>query len=185
MGLPHLHVLAAEPRYEGSPQPGVNVLKVRAGNCECDTRTKMAKATDVGRDWRALCRNIDKMLDYLLPVFAGQTVKHRQVSREKISIRRKVLLTKTIEWLEVAVGNACCQDQRLKSFQNTKPSLRVSDIGCSLAANRTDCESLSVNCRDTPRRNPSNMVMKAMTFVLRNVRYRIAPLGDLTHRVAF
>lgn len=107
MGLPLLHVLAAEPWHEGSPQPGMNVLKVRAFNCECDTRTEMTKATDVSSDWRVPCCNLDKMLDDLLPVFAGQTVKHRQVSREEISIRRKVLLTKTIKWLEVTVGNAC------------------------------------------------------------------------------
>lgn len=165
MGLPLLHVLAAEPWHEGSPEPGVNVLKVRAGNCECDTRTEMTKATDVSCDWRVPCRNFDQMLDNFFPVLAWQTVKHRQVSRQEISVRRKVLLTKTIKWLEVAVGHACRQDERLKGFQDNKPSLRVSDIGSSVAAKSTDCERLSLTCPQTPKRNPSYMIGGAMTFV--------------------
>lgn len=103
-------------------------LKLRAGDRERDTSAHMTKATDVSCDWSVPCRNLDKMLDDLLPAFAGQTVKHRQMRRQKISIRWKVLLTKTIKWLEVAVGNARRQDQGLKSFQDTGPSMRVSEI---------------------------------------------------------
>jgi hypothetical protein len=97
----------------------------------------MTKATDVSCGWSVPCRNLDKMLDNLLPVFAGQTVKHRQMRCQKISIRRKVLLTKKIKWLEVAVGYACRQDQRLKGFQDTRPSMRVSEIQIELRLFRT------------------------------------------------
>ncbi len=79
MGLPLLHVLATQPRHEGSPQSGVDGPKLRAGNRERDTSADMTKVTDVSCDWSIPCRNLDKMLDNLLPAFAGQTVKHRQM----------------------------------------------------------------------------------------------------------
>jgi hypothetical protein len=185
MGLPLLHVLAAEPWHEGAPQPGVNVLKVRTGNCECDTRPEMTKATDLSCDWRAACRNLDKMLDNLLPVFAGQTMKHRQVSCEEVSIRRKVLLTKSIKWLEVAVGNAGRQDERLKGFQDTKPSLRVSDIVSSVAAKWADCETAVSDLPEAPGRSLAYMVGRVATFVGAELPLPGSPLCDMTHRVAF
>jgi hypothetical protein len=125
VGLPLLHVLATQPWHEGSPQLGVNVLKLRAGNRERHTRTEMTKATDVSRDWAVLGCYLDKMLDNLLPVFAGQTMKHRQMCCQKIPLRRKVLLAKTIKWLEVVVANACREDQGLERFQETRPSMCV------------------------------------------------------------
>jgi len=98
----------------------------------------MTKGTDIGCDWGMPGDNLDKMPDDLLPVFARQTVKHRQMRGQKISIRRKVLPTKTIKWLEVAVGNAGRQDQRLKGFQGIKPSsMRVSEIEIELRLFRT------------------------------------------------
>lgn len=111
MRLPHLHVLATQPWQEGSPQPGVNVLKVRAGNCECNTRAEMTKATDVSRDWAVLNGNCGHMRNQLISVFAGQTMKHRQVSRQEISIRRKVLLTQKIEWLKVVLLDMRREDE--------------------------------------------------------------------------
>lgn len=77
------------------------------------------------------------MLDNLLSAFAGQTVKHRPVGYQKISIRWKVLLTKTTKWLEVAVGNACREDQGLKGFHDTRPSMQVSKIQIELRLCRT------------------------------------------------
>ncbi|WP_343048701.1 PAS domain-containing protein [Rhizobium rhizoryzae] len=101
----------------------------------------MTKATDDSRDWSMPCRNIYQMLDNLFLVFAGNTVKHCQVGAKKVSVSRKVRLTKTVKRLKVAAANVCCQDQRLKRFQSTRPSLRVSEIEIELRlfrSSRTD-----------------------------------------------
>jgi hypothetical protein len=43
-----------------------------------------------------------------------------------------VVLTQKIERLEIAFLHACRQDERLKGFQDTRPSTRVSEIQIEL-----------------------------------------------------
>lgn len=101
--LPFAHVLRVQPMNESLCKPRADVVKLGARYREGNACAEMAKTGNLCPDFRGFFRDLGKVPDNCLGIFAGQAMKHRQMRMQEVSIWRKVSLTQAIERFEVGV----------------------------------------------------------------------------------
>lgn len=117
MRLPALLVLRVQIGLKPGFEPGMEQMKFRAIDPKSDTSTEMSHSADISHHWPCIRRGFDEALQQIGLLFTWQTMKHRQMCRQQISVWRKMQFPQRVEWFQVPRFDAGGQDERNICFQ--------------------------------------------------------------------